>query len=577
MLLELTIRNIALIESLRIEFAQGFNVLTGETGAGKSIVVDSVNLALGGRADRDMIRTGAEKGSVQALFDISRNPRAQALAAELGVDAEDNLVCVSRELSRSGRNICRISGTVLPLATLKQFTALLVDVHGQHEHQSLMNPAKHLEFLDAFGDGTHIAKMEAVRTAHAARTTTASELRRLLKDASERERLIDMLRFQVEEITSAKLKSGEEEKLERKLHMLENAEKVRNGVETAYELTYGGDGRSLSAQEALLRSSSAMEGIAGLDARFEKLAGELKGLYYGVQEAGAQLQALSEELSFDPRLMDRIGDRLDLISRLERKYGATVEEVIAFGNAAKARLDSIQSGDARISELKKQLKAQDRELRAACEELTQSRHVLADEFERGLLEQLKDLGMARTRFQVDFKAMEKPTAEGADQVEFLISPNPGEPLKPLASVASGGELSRIMLAIKTLSINRGGVDSMVFDEIDTGVSGRMAQVVGEKMQEIATQKQVLCVTHLPQIAALGDAHFRVEKSTDGEHTRTDVVRLDHEGRIREISRLVGGAEDSESSLSHASHMLMDAQERLKRLMAAQKDNETLNG
>ena len=577
MLLELTIRNIALIESLRIEFAQGFNVLTGETGAGKSIVVDSVNLALGGRADRDMIRTGAEKGSVQALFDISRNPRAQALAAELGVDAEDNLVCVSRELSRSGRNICRISGTVLPLATLKQFTALLVDVHGQHEHQSLMNPAKHLEFLDAFGDGTHIAKMEAVRTAHAARTTTASELRRLLKDASERERLIDMLRFQVEEITSAKLKSGEEEKLERKLHMLENAEKVRNGVETAYELTYGGDGRSLSAQEALLRASSAMEGIAGLDARFEKLAGELKGLYYGVQEAGAQLQALSEELSFDPRLMDRIGDRLDLISRLERKYGATVEEVIAFGNAAKARLDSIQSGDARISELKKQLKAQDRELRAACEELTQSRHVLADEFERGLLEQLKDLGMARTRFQVDFKAMEKPTAEGADQVEFLISPNPGEPLKPLASVASGGELSRIMLAIKTLSINRGGVDSMVFDEIDTGVSGRMAQVVGEKMQEIATQKQVLCVTHLPQIAELGDAHFRVEKSTDGEHTRTAVVRLDHEGRIRELSRLVGGAEDSESSLSHASHMLMDAQERLKRLMAAQKDNETLNG
>ena len=247
MLLELTIRNIALIESLRIEFAQGFNVLTGETGAGKSIVVDSVNLALGGRADRDMIRTGAEKGSVQALFDISGNTAALELAAELGVDADGGLVCVSRELSRSGRNICRISGTVLPLATLKQFTALLVDVHGQHEHQSLMNPAKHMEFLDAFGDEEHLAKMEAVRTAHAARAATASELRKLLKDASERERLIDMLRFQVEEISSAKLKSGEEEKLERKLRMLENAEKIRNGVDTAYELTYGGYGRALSA------------------------------------------------------------------------------------------------------------------------------------------------------------------------------------------------------------------------------------------------------------------------------------------------------------------------------------------
>ena len=448
MLLELTIRNIALIESLRIEFAQGFNVLTGETGAGKSIVVDSVNLALGGRADRDMIRTGAEKGSVQALFDISSNPAALELAAELGVDADGGLVCVSRELSRSGRNICRIAGTVLPLATLKQFTALLVDVHGQHEHQSLMNPAKHMEFLDAFGDETHLERMAAVRTAHAARAATASELRRLLKDASERERLIDMLRFQVEEISSAKLKSGEEEKLERKLRMLENAEKIRNGVDTAYELTYGGDGRALSAQEALLRASSAMEGIASLDPRFEKLAGELKGLYYGVQEAGAELQILSEELSFDPRLMDRIGDRLDLISRLERKYGATVDEVIAFGNAAKARLESIQSGDARIAELKKQLKREDHALRDVCEALTGSRRALAEEFERGLLEQLRDLGMARCRFYVDFRALEKPTAEGAEQVEFLISSNPGEPLKPLASVASGGELSRVMLAMK---------------------------------------------------------------------------------------------------------------------------------
>lgn len=575
MLLELTIRNIALIESLRIEFAQGFNVLTGETGAGKSIVVDSVNLALGGRADRDMIRTGAEKGSVQALFDISGNAAALELAAELGVDADGGLVCVSRELSRSGRNICRIAGTALPLATLKQFTALLVDVHGQHEHQSLMNPAKHMEFLDAFGDEEHLGKMAAVRTAHAARAATASELRKLLKDASERERLIDMLRFQVEEISSAKLKSGEEEKLERKLRMLENAEKVRNGVDTAYELTYGGDGRALSAQEALLRASSAMEGIAGLDPRFEKLAGELKGLYYGVQEAGAELQALSEELSFDPRLMEKIGDRLDLISRLERKYGATVDEVIAFGNAARARLESIQSGDARIAELKKQLKQQDHALREACEALTNSRRALAEDFERDLLEQLRDLGMARCRFRVDFRALEKPTAEGAEQVEFLISSNPGEPLKPLASVASGGELSRVMLAMKAIALDRGGVDSMVFDEIDTGVSGRMAQVVGEKMQEIATRKQVLCVTHLPQIAALGDAHFRVEKSTDGERTQTNVVRLDRDGRIHELSRLVGGAEDSESSLSHAAHMLDDARERLERLKQGRIGNRIL--
>lgn len=557
MLLELTIRNIALIESLRIEFAQGFNVLTGETGAGKSIVVDCVNLALGGRADREMIRTGAERGGVEALFDISQNPQALRMADELGVDADGGVVCVSRELSRGGRNLCRIAGTVLPLSALKQFTALLVDVHGQHEHQALMNPQRHMDFLDAFGGAAHAELMAAVRASHAARSETASSLRALLRDAAERERLIDTLRFQLEEIDGAKLKPGEEEKLERKLRMLENAEKVRDGVETAYRLTYGGGERGLSAQEALKRAADAMEGIASIDPRFARIAEELRGLYYAAQEAGSELQALSEELSFDPRLLNKIAGRLDLISRLERKYGATEAEVIAFGEAARARLAAVESGDAQIAALKKRLKAQDRDLKDACAALTQSRRALAESLEAGLVAQLKDLGMGRTRFSVRFQALEKPAASGADEIEFMISPNPGEPLRPLAAIASGGELSRIMLALKTLSLGRGGVDSMVFDEIDTGVSGRMAQVVGEKMRAIARDKQVLCVTHLPQIAALGDAHFRVEKTTDGARTQTNVVRLDEEGRVRELSRLVGGAEDSESSLAHARHMLED--------------------
>jgi len=558
MLLELTIRNIALIESLRIEFAQGFNVLTGETGAGKSIVVDSVNLALGGRADREMIRTGAEKGSVEALFDIANNPEALAMADELGVEVDGGLVCVSRSLSRSGRNVCRIAGTVLPLSSLRAFTALLVDVHGQHEHQALMNPARHMDFLDAFGDAEHDACLDAVRKAHAARSETASSLRKLLKDASERERLIDILSFQVQEISAAKLKPGEEEKLERKLKMLENSEKVRDGVETAYQLTYNGEGRSLSAQEALKQAADAMQGISNIDARFARISEELRGAYYAVQEIGNELQILSEELSFDPQLMDKIAGRLDLISRLERKYGSTEAEVIAFGNEAKARLQAIQSGDEQIAEFKKLLKAQDQILRDACDVLTQSRRLLAQNLEEGILLQLADLGMGRTRFCVRLEALEKPLSTGMDAVEFLISPNPGEPLRPLAAIASGGELSRIMLALKTLALNAGGVDSMVFDEIDTGVSGRMAQVVGEKMRNIALKKQVLCVTHLPQIAALGDAHFRVEKHTTDERTQTNVVRLDDDGRIHELSRLVGGADDSESSLSHARHMLEEA-------------------
>lgn len=561
MLLELAIRNIALVESLRIEFAQGFNVLTGETGAGKSIVVDCVNLVLGGRADRDMIRTGAERGTVEALFDISLNTRALEMAQSLGVEADDGLVCVSRELSRSGRNLCRIAGTVLPLSTLKQFTSLLVDVHGQHEHQALMNPQRHLDFLDGFGDAAHIALLQRVEHAHLVRAQTASELRQLMKDASERERLTDILSFQVREIDDAKLKPGEEAKLERKLQMLENAEKVRDGIDTAYQLTYGGDGRDFSAQESLLRASQAMEGIAGLDSRFSHLAEQLRAAYETVRDLGSELQGLSEELSFDPKLMDKISARLDLISKLERKYGATEEEVIAFGDEARSRLNSIVGGDEKIAQLKQRFKEQDRQLRELSGELSASRKGLSHELEIGLIAQLKDLGMAKTQFSVCMRPLEKISAAGGDDVEFMISPNPGEPLKPLASVASGGELSRIMLALKTLAMDHDGVDSMVFDEIDTGVSGRMAQVVGEKMRAIARKKQVLCVTHLPQIAALGDAHYLVEKSTDGMRTQTNVVRLNDEGRVHEISRLIGGGQDSPSSLNHARHMLETGQEK----------------
>lgn len=557
MLLELTIRNIALIESLCIEFAQGFNVLTGETGAGKSIIVDSVNLVLGGRADRDLIRTGAEKGSVQALFDISGNENARRMAEELGLEADDGLITVMRELSRSGKNVCRIAGVVLPLTALRQFTACLVDLHGQHEHQRLMNPAMHIAFIDAFGDAAHRALKARVSDAHAKRAETVRTLKELLREASERERMIDMLTFQVQEITAAHLKPGEEQKLENKLRMLENAEKIRTGVECAYRLTYSG-GNELSAQEALRRSADAMRSIAALDPRFEKLANELLDVYYAAQAAGLELQGLNEELTFDPRLMDKISHRLETIARLERKYGATVEEVIAFGQDAQARLDSVQNGEERIAELKKLLKAQDRTLHDACDQLTESRRAIAAEFERALLAQLRDLGMQRTQFCVAFKTLEKPGADGMDQLEFMISPNPGEPLRPMAQIASGGELSRIMLAIKTIAMHVDGVDTMIFDEIDTGVSGRMAQVVGEKMCMIARGKQVLCVTHLPQIAALGGTHFRVEKRVSGERTQTNVVRLDAQGRVRELSRLVGGAEDSPSSIAHAQNMLEDA-------------------
>ena len=340
--------------------------------------------------------------------------------------------------------------------------------------------------------------------------------------------------------------------------MLENAEKIHEGVDRAYALTYRGGSRAASAQELLQRAAEAMEGIAGIDPRYEALSGRLRELYYSVQDVGYELQDILDHLTFDPAKIDKISERLDQIDRLERKYGPSLEDVIAFGERAGARLEELRASDERVEERKAALKRVDAELKTACEALTQSRRALADGLSRAVMEQLGDLGMAKTRFEIRIEPEPKPGATGADRVEFLISPNPGEPLKPMSAIASGGELSRIMLALKAISMDAGGVDSMVFDEIDTGVSGRMAQVVGEKMCRIARSHQVLCVTHLPQIAALGDVHFVVEKRTDGERTQTSVHRLDDEGRVRELSRLVGGAEDSESSLSHARHMLSDA-------------------
>ena len=566
MLVELTIKNIALIESLRIEFAQGFNVLTGETGAGKSIVVDSISLALGGRADRDMIRTGADRGMVQALFDVSGNARAREALEALDIEAEDGLIAIRRELSRGGRNICRVCDVVVPLATLKQLTATLMDIHGQHEHQALMNPARHLDFLDAFGGEAHAQARAKVAELYAKRSGIASELKRLMNDVSERERLMDVLSFQVQEISAARLKPGEEQKLEKKLAMLENAERIRQSVEGAYNLVYQGDGRAPSAQEALLRSAEAMDRIAALNERYAALAGRLRELYYGAQDVGYELQALLDDLDFEPDLLDRIASRLDVIKKLERKYGASVEEVIAFGAQAADRLNGIKGSDASISELKKRYREADGALREACGILTEIRRESAARLSERICDQLKDLGMGKTRFEVRVEPLQKPAANGMDGVEFMISPNPGEPLRPLASIASGGEISRVMLALKAISVDSEGVDAMIFDEIDTGVSGRMAQVVGEKMCLIARTRQVLSVTHLPQIAALGDAHFLVEKIAGEDRTDTHVRLLDEAGRVGELARLVGGAQESESSLSHGAHMLKEAEARKKALV-----------
>lgn len=554
MLIELNIRNIALIESLTLEFGRGFNVLTGETGAGKSIVVDSLNMVLGGRAGRELIRTGTDKAVVQAIFDISENSRALELARELGAEADEGIVAVSRELRSNGRTICRISGIVVPLATLRQLTSLLMDIHGQHEHQALINPARHKDFLDEFGGAEHQELLRRTSALYSERSKVAAEYRRVSSQTAERERLIDMLEYQTAEISAMRLRRGEEEKLEKRAKLYENAEKIQNSVDAACRLVYGGDQRLQGAQEQLDTAARTLEAVAKIDERIEALAVRLKDSFYTVQDIGYELRALAESLEYDPAVADKVYDRLDKIRKLERKYGATVEEVIEFGDNAKKRLDELRSSDETGAALMAQYTKLDEQLREVCDKLTASRRSIAVRLAEEARKQLADLGMARTRFEVRLDSA-KCSASGADDIEFLISANPGEPLKPMASVASGGELSRIMLALKAVPLDTGGVDSMVFDEIDTGVSGRMAQAVGEKMKLIAANHQVLCVTHLPQIAALGDVHFMVEKTTDGIRTDSSVRRLDEEGRIMEISRLIGDGDDSDTSIRHAKHLL----------------------
>ncbi len=556
MLLELSIRNVALIERLRIEFEPGLNVLTGETGAGKSIVVDSVNLALGARAARDLVRTGEEKAVVQAVFEMPE--RVAPLLEELGIEAGDGLVALTREVTATGRSLSRINGQVVPAAQLKQVTALLMDVHGQHEHQALLNPQLHRDFLDDGGDDIHRALLSDVAGKHARFRALEREAEKLRMDERERVRTVDALTRQIDEIRAVRPKPGEDEKLSKKLALYEHGEKIVQAVGAAYGYVYRGEGRALAAQDALSRAASEMASIAEFDPRFEALNARLQELYYAAQDAGAELQRIRDTLDYDPAAAERAADRLAELKRLKRLYGPELSDVLDFYEKAKARLEALTENEALRAEAEKSRDEAAAALKDACRLLTDSRRALSERLSARLVEQLKDLGMGRTRFEVEIRPCE-PTSRGADEVQFLISPNPGEPVKPLAAIASGGELSRIMMAFKAIEADEGGVPSMIFDEVDTGVSGRMAQAVGEKMAQIAKNRQVICVTHLPQIAALAGAHFLVEKTVEGDRTGSTVRKLDRAGRVEEISRLVGGAGDPESSRRHAENMLDAAQ------------------
>ena len=565
MLLTLSMRNVALIESLTLEFQRGLHVVTGETGAGKSIVVDAVNLVLGGRADRELIRTGSDKAWVEATFDASDCTDAQSMLAEQGLEAEGNTVTLYRELTRSGRNLCRVCGVTMPVTFLRELAAHLMDVHGQHEHQFLMDPKYHMQFLDAFGGAEHQALMAATAEAYQAFIASHRAYAKLVKENEQKTRRMENLRDDLNMLKKARLKPGEEETLTAERDKFRHAEKTSHAflaAEGAISATGEEGGGAVSAWRS---ATQALRTIAELTPEYQALYNRFESLGYEIEEAAYDLSRMKEAEEYDPQRAEQVENRLDLIRRLERRFGPSVEEVLAAQEKMTAEFEQLNNLDAQVNELAAEHKRLLAAYRQCARELTASRKALAQRFEQAMMEQLRDLGMEKTVFEVAFAPhtgrQPMPQSDGDDTLEFMSSPNPGEPLKPLAKIATGGELSRMMLAIKSLEAARGGVGTMVFDEIDTGISGRMAQVVAEKMAMIAAHRQVLCVTHLPQIAAMADHQLLVEKHQEADSTHTTVQTLDHAGRVSELARMIGGAgSNDESARQHAESMLAQAEQ-----------------
>lgn len=558
MLQSLYLENIALIEKLGIELFPGFNVLTGETGAGKSIIIDAVNFVLGERTSRDLIRNGAARAKVEAVFNLNEGDAAFAALDALGIECDGNELILSRELSAAGRNACRVNGTLVPVASLKSVSDTLVDIHGQHEHQALLDAENHISYLDAYCHAESLPIIEKIDAIVSRRNELMLKRNSGFASEREREREMDMLRYQIEEIASANLEVGEEERLSAEKTVLLNAERIRTALETAHMALSGAEeGSALSAIDTARRS---MRDIAALNKDYEALGDKIEELYYAAEDISFVLRDTSENVESDMQRLEEIEQRLKLISDLKRKYGRTVEDVIDFGKDAGTKLNELENAEALAAELDAKLDKLKAEYNVAADELSKVRRAAGDRLKRDVLNELKDLGMAKAMFDVALSDASggEPRKGGRETVEFMLSANPGEPLKPLEKVASGGELSRIMLCFKSIFADNDRVPTLIFDEIDTGISGRTAAVVGEKMLGIAKKHQVICVTHLAQIAALADAHLMVRKYDDGKNTFVETRQLNEEEKVQRIAQMMDGESDSPSALTHARELIARA-------------------
>lgn len=556
----LHIENIAVIEQADIAFRPGFNALTGETGAGKSIVIDAMGAVLGGRTSRDLIRTGADKAFVSATFSGVREDLPGLLANGVKPDEEGNLL-LQRELNTEGKNLCRANGRPVTVAQLREIGRELLNIHGQHDGQQLLDEEQHGAYLDRFG------RLEPQRESYAACYHAMSDLRdrirQLQMDEAEKARRVDTLKFQIDELERAKLKPGEEEELVRRRDILRHGEKFLSAVDGA-DFFLSGDDEQVGAVTLLRQAEESLSGVKRLDDSLEELVKRLENARCEVYDLAELIRDKREEFDFSPAELDELESRGDLLYRLKKKYGATVEDMLEYLDRCRRELDAIETADDTIAYLEGQLREVEKKTRAAGATLTKARTEAARRLEEHILRELQDLDMGRVQFSIELTEKE-PAADGCDSVRFLLSANAGEDLRPLARIASGGELARIMLALKNVLAEQDQVGTLVFDEVDTGVSGRAAQRIAEKMAQVSCRKQVLCVTHLPQLAAMADTHFSVEKGEQGGRTYTRVLCLDRQQRAQELARLTGGAHVTEALLRSAEELLDEAEAYRKKL------------
>jgi DNA repair protein RecN (Recombination protein N) len=563
MLVQLSIKNLAVIESVQIAFFNGFHVLSGETGAGKSIIIDALSLIIGGRGTTDLIRHGCDKAEIEALFELKEDHPVWDTLREFGIDADpEEYLIIRRELSLQGKSISRINGQLVNLSMLREVGESLVNIHGQHEHQSLLKVDQHLKWLDLYGDETIAAVKKQYQSIYEQYRNVAAELKELKDNSQRMLQMIDLYQFQLDEIRSAELVPGEDESLLAEKRKLSNVGKLMNAITDAYQNIYGQRG-----MDAIGQALTRLEEAAGYDPALKPVLEQLQSAYYQLEDVAYQLRDYRDQVEFQPEQLDQIERRLDLIAGLRRKYGDTVDAIIQYGENIAEQLQMMENKDERIQALQQEADVLYEQLVRLAGQLTALRKDVAAQMSAQIEQELAELHMERARFEVRFSQPEDPrgwdvdgrkirfSSHGWDAVEFQISTNPGEPVKPLHKIASGGELSRIMLALKSIFARIDRIPVLVFDEVDTGVSGRAAQSIGEKLAKLSGSAQVFSITHLPQVACLADHQYEIRKTVDGERTITHVQLLSEKERIYELARMLGGAEVTATTLHHAEEML----------------------